>query len=118
MSHSYSRMLRVADQIQQELAELLRTKANDPRFYELTITGVNVSPDMNSATIFVSQLNEEHIDQTLAALNKASGFFRHHLAESLNLRITPRLHFVYDHSVSAGSRLSSLINAAQKKTKE
>lgn len=103
-------MQRIADQIKRELAELLTSKVNDPRFHTLSITGVDVSPDMANALVFVSQLEESEIKTTLAALNKAAGFFRFHIAHNLNLRVTPRLRFVFDESISRGSRISSLID--------
>lgn len=117
MSHAYSRMSRIGDQIQRELAEFLTTRAHDPRFHEVTIVGVDVAPDMASAVIFVSVLSEEY-RQTLTALNKAAGFFRHHLAQELDLRITPRLKFVYDESLSRGNRISQLINEKEKSNQE
>ncbi len=115
MANTYSRMQRIADQIRRELAEMLRTKVNDPRFHEVTITAVDVSADMVNASIFITSLNESQLPATLAALNKAAGFFRHHLAHDINLRITPRLKFVYDDSVSRGSRIASLLEEASKK---
>lgn len=106
---------RVADQIQQGLSELLRTKASDPRFSQTTVTTVQLSPDMANATIYISILDETHINETLKAFNKAQGFFRSELAHSLNLRVTPKLRFVYDGSISRGSHLSKLIDDALKK---
>lgn len=109
---SFNRMQRVADQIQRELAVLLTTKAHDPRFHTVSITAVDVSPDMANATVLVSQLDEQHIRATLAALNKAAGFLRYELAHTLNLRITPKLHFIYDESISKADRIDRLINQA------
>lgn len=106
---------RVADQIQHTLSELLRIKANDPRFQQTTITSVQLSPDMGNAKIYISVLDETHIKEILKALNKAQGFFRSELAHALNLRITPKLHFAYDDSISRGSHLSKLIDDALKK---
>jgi ribosome-binding factor A len=111
---SFNRMQRIADQIQRELAVLLTTKAHDPRFLTVSITAVNVSPDMANATVLVSQLDEQHIKETLAALNKAAGFLRYELAHTLNLRITPRLRFIYDESISKGDHIDRLIDKAIK----
>lgn len=109
---SHSRMQRIGDEIQRELAELLHTKTNDPRLHSLSITAVQVSPDMANATVLISTLQEDNIKETLAALSKASGFFRRALAHTLNLRITPRLHFAHDTSLSQANRLAALIHAA------
>lgn len=111
MPHTPShRMQRIADQIQQELAQLLLVKVSDPRFHSVSITAVDVSPDMANATIFVSVFNTENSPEVLKALNNAAGFFRRELAQTLNLRITPRLRFVYDTSIAKGTRLAALIN--------
>lgn len=112
------RMQRIADQIQRDLAQLLRTKVNDPRFHALTITAVNVAPDMANASVYISLLEEQHMQETLSALNKAAGFFRRELAHSLNLRITPRLRFIYDQSILRGNRLSTLIDQVTKKPED
>ncbi len=106
---------RVADQIQHTLSGLLQTKANDPRFRLVSITAVELSVDMAHANIYISLLDETHPQKVLAALNKASGFFRTQLAHSLNLRITPKLKFVYDSSISNAAHLSTLIDEALKK---
>lgn len=107
---AHNRMQRIGDQIQRELAQLLILKTHDPRFHETSITSVDVSPDMANATIYVSVLKEDQIKETLDALIHAAGFFRRELAHSLNLRVTPKLHFVYDKSVAQANRLDDLIN--------
>lgn len=118
MPSSPNRMQRIADQIQRELAQLLHTKVSDPRFHTLSITAVDVSPDMMNANIYISQLNDQQMPETLAALNKAVGFFRRELAKALNLRITPRLHFIHDKSIQRGSHLSALIDSTIKKQED
>lgn len=110
MPHPFQRTQRIGDQIQQVLASLLSSKIHDPRFQDISITGVNISPDMKNATIFVSKLETQKINETIVALNKAAGFFRHGLANKLNLRYTPKLKFVYDDSILRGNKISKLIN--------
>jgi ribosome-binding factor A len=103
---------RVADLLQRTLAKLLQREAKDPRFAAVTITAVNVSPDLKNATIYVCMLDETKVKDTVAALNKASGYLRHSVAEAVELRITPTLQFRYDESLSRGQRLSKLIDEA------
>jgi len=116
--HSHSRMQRIGDEIQRELAQLLLTKTNDPRLHHLSVTAVSVSPDMANATILISALDETHVKETLKTLNSASGFFRRELARSLNLRVTPRLKFSYDKSILHANRLVSLIDAVNQPNQE
>lgn len=104
------RMQRIGNQIQQTLAKLLTIKVHDPRLMGLSILEVEVSPDMSHATVFISQLSENQIPQTLTILNKAASFFRRELAHSLNLRITPKLKFKYDDSIVRGRQLTDLMD--------
>jgi len=108
---NFSRTDRIAQQIQRELAELLRLQINDPRVRLVTITGVEVARDFSHAKIFFTRLDGKH-DEALQGLDHASGFIRSQLAHSLKLRVMPQLHFVYDESVERGSKLSQLIDQA------
>lgn len=109
MSHAYDRKRRVADLIKQEIAKLLIKEVRDPRFAFVTVTEVEVSKDYSHAKIFVTVLDEFKIEETIKALNKASGFFRYQLAHLVNMRTTPKLYFVYDESVARGQRVSKLL---------
>jgi len=107
------RLRRVADQIQRELSDLLRAELKDPRVGLITLTGVEVSPDLAHAKIFYTTLAEgASLDETSAGLARAAGFLRTRLGRRLRLRVTPELHFHYDASVERGVRLSQLIDAA------
>lgn len=117
MKRGYSRMERISDQLQRELS-LLITKANDPRFQTVSITGVDVSPNMANANVYFSVLDEAILAEIQTALNHAAGFLRSELAHAINLKTTPKLRFVYDNSITHGNRLSTLIDAGIKKTEE
>lgn len=111
MPHPFQRTQRIGDQIQRTLSSMLnnKTKTGDPRFQHLSITGIDLSPDLKNATIFVSQLEDDR-EQVLLALNKAAGFLRYSLAKELALRHTPKLTFIYDNTLKYGSELTQLIN--------
>lgn len=117
MKRGYSRMQRISDQLKRELS-LLVTKANDPRFQSISITSVDVSPNMANANVYFSALNEDGIPEIQQALNHAAGFMRSELARALNLKTTPKLRFVYDNSISYGNHISTLINTGLKKSEE
>ena len=110
-------MQRISDQLQRELS-LLITKANDPRFHSISITAVDVAPNMATANVYFSLLNETDLPEIQKALNNAAGFMRSELARTLNLKTTPKLRFVYDNSIRYGNHLSTLINTGLKKTEE
>lgn len=108
---NFARTDRVAQQIQRELAELVRLEISDPRVKLVTITGVEVAADYSHAKIFFTRLDGKH-DEALAGLEHAGGYLRSKLARSLKLRVMPQLHFTYDASVERGSQLSQLIDQA------
>lgn len=108
---NFARTDRVGQQLQREIAELIRLEINDPRVRLVTITDVEVANDYSHAKIFFTRLDGKH-DEALQGLERASGFLRTRLARSLKLRIMPQLHFVFDASVERGSQLSQLIDQA------
>ena len=110
---SSPRIARVGDQIQRELAAILRTELKDPRVGMITLTGVEVSPDLAHAKVyFTTLLEEKERRETLNGLARASGFMRSLLGKRLKTHQVPELHFEYDASVERGVRLSKLIDDA------
>jgi ribosome-binding factor A len=107
------RLRRVADQIQRELSEIVRTELKDPRVGMITFTGAEVSPDLAHAKVFFTSLaGEPQRAETLAGLGRAAGFLRTKLGARLKTHIVPELHFAYDESVESGIRLTHLIEEA------
>jgi ribosome-binding factor A len=105
--------VRIGDQIQKELADLIRLEVKDPRVGMVTITSVEVSFDYAQAKVFFTTLaDRDSLEECLKALNHAAGFLRNQLFHRLKLRVVPQLHFIYDESVERGIRLSSLIDEA------
>jgi ribosome-binding factor A len=104
---------RVGEQIQRELAELLRDEIKDPRVGRVTITGVDVSADLAHAKVYFTHLaGREHADDAVHALQRTAGFLRSELSHRLSLYSVPQLHFAYDDSIESGMRLSKLIDEA------
>lgn len=111
---SGARSARIADQIQRELAEILRTELRDPRVGSLvTLTGVELSRDQSHAKVFFTVLGApSDVEDVLQGLQHGAGFLRSQLAHRLSTRSVPELHFHYDESVERGVRLSRLIDEA------
>lgn len=109
-----ARGLRVADQIQRDLAEIIAFELKDPRVGMVTITEVQVTPDYAHAKIFftVLQDSKEAIQNTVDGLTKATGYLRGQLGRRLTIHTLPQLHFVHDTSISRGMELSILIDQA------
>jgi len=115
MPKEFSRSVRVADQIQRNLARLIQTEVSDPRVGLVNINEVEVSRDFSHAKVFVTFINsddETEAEKSVAVLNKAASFLRTHLAKTLNTRTTPQLHFEYDRTSITGQRLTRLIDQA------
>ncbi len=113
MPKDFSRALRIADQIQRELADLLRHEVKDPRVGSITITAVDVTRDYGHAKIYYTTLGSDEENSLVEeGLARASGFLRSQLSHRMKLRIVPQLHFVYDRSIERGEKLSSLIDEA------
>ncbi len=113
MPKDYSRSLRIADQIQREMADLLQHEIKDPRVKQITVTAVEVTRDYSHAKVFYTTLGSSE-DKLLVekGLQHANGFLRSSLSHRIKLRIVPQLHFVYDESVERGVYLSKLIDEA------
>jgi ribosome-binding factor A len=112
MPKDYPRSLRVADQIQRELSDVIRLELKDPRIGMITVTGVEVTRDCKHAKVYFTRLTEGAPRQALDGLQHAAGFLRTQLAHRMKLRLMPDLQFVYDESVERGMRLSRLIDTA------
>ena len=83
----------------------------DPRIGFVTVTGVETSPDLRHARVFVSVLGSESKRRdTLAGLNSAHGVLQARIGREVRLKRTPRLSFEYDPSVERGVRMSQLID--------
>ena len=106
-----ARQARLADQIQRELAELVRLEVRDPRVGLVTFTGVELSRDGSHAKVFFTVLGAD-AENAREGLQRAAGFLRSGLARRLSTRTVPELHFEYDESVERGVRLSKLIDEA------
>jgi ribosome-binding factor A len=108
-----ARQARLADQIQRELAELVRLEVRDPRVGLVTFTGVELSRDGSHAKVFFTVLGAPSDAETAReGLQRAAGFLRTQLAHRLTTRGVPELHFAYDESIERGVRLSKLIDEA------
>jgi ribosome-binding factor A len=115
MPKDFPRARRVGEQIQRELATLIREEVRDPRVGSVTVSEVQVSRDFAYADVFVTGLGMD-ADQSRAmvgVLTGAGSFLRHQLARRLTLRKVPTLRFQYDPTFERGARLNRLIDDVQ-----
>ena len=102
---------RVNDLLREEISDILRSELHDPRIGGIvTITSVDVSPDLRRADAFVSVLGsaEERVS-TMQALEHARPFLRHELSRRVKLRYTPDIHFVSDTTMERAQELTDLM---------
>ncbi|BBB67246.1 ribosome-binding factor A [Undibacterium sp. YM2] len=108
------RGLRVADQIQKDLAEIIWSELKDPRVGMITLTEVQLTPDYAHAKVYFTTLVDDPVavKNTVEALVKAAGFLRNQLGLRLRIHTLPQLHFVHDTSTIRGMAMSKLIDEA------
>jgi ribosome-binding factor A len=119
MAREFSRIDRIGDQMQRELAQLIQREIKDPRVGMITVNAVKVSRDLGYADIYVSLLTTEElgaespeVKDSLAVLNKASGFLRGQVGRAMKLRVVPLLRFHFDELQGYSRRLDGLIRKA------
>ena len=122
MAQEFNRTDRIADQMQRDLAELIRSSLNDPRLGMITVNQVTVARDLGYSDVYVTLLTAEDLDAdaeevktTIDILNGAAGFLRSELSRMIRLRTIPQLRFHFDASVKRGRQLDQLITKARKK---
>ena len=104
------RMRRVNEALREVLSESIG-ELKDPRIGFVTVTGVETSPDLRHARVFVSVLGDERKrERTLAGLTAAHGVLQARIARELRMKRTPQLAFEYDQSVERGVRMARLID--------
>jgi len=106
-----SRPDRVADQIRAEIARLLGREVHDPGIGFVTLTRVQISPDLQSARVFYTALGD---DKTRAnsgrALDRAAPFLRRQIGSRLRLKRVPELRFIYDDSIAGQDRIEQILS--------
>jgi ribosome-binding factor A len=111
------RQRQVAELLHEELSVLIQRRARDPRLGFVTVTGVEMSPDLRIAHVYVSVLgSDDDVKQSLQSLQRAAGFFRRELGASLSLRYLPELNFRSDDSLARGLRIDQLLDSLQQET--
>jgi ribosome-binding factor A len=114
------RTSRVNDLLREELSELLLREVKDPRVEHglVSITEVQVSPDLRHAIVYVSHLGDEtERAEVLLGLQHAAHFLHNELVRRLKMRIVPELVFRFDPSIERGARLASLIHEVSEQTR-
>jgi ribosome-binding factor A len=112
-----TRQQRVEELIRSEVSAIIRKEVDDPRIGFVSITAVDVSPDLENALINVSILGDEKKKtDAMIGLQSATRFIRGELGQRLGLRLVPQITFVRDDSLERGSRVLQIMNKLEHET--
>ncbi len=111
------RQERVAELIHHEISNLLQFETQDPRIGFVTVTEVEVTPDLKTTTVYVSIFSGDEVD-VRRGLKSAAPFFRRELGRRLSLRYTPAIEFRVDRSAAYGSKIDTLLSEIEIPTAE
>lgn len=106
---TYKRAVRVADQMKQEIADILMRKIKDPRIGFVTVTDVELSDDLRNAKVFVSIYGGDK-EETFKGLNSAATFIRSELGRRMTMRCIPEILFRFDDTVERGAHIMELLH--------
>jgi ribosome-binding factor A len=106
-----SRPERLAKIIKQEVSEIIHEQVSDPRIGFISVTDVDLSPDLENCRIFISVLgNEQSKQDSMQGLESATRFIRGKLGDRVEFREVPKIAFVRDDSLEKGSKVLGIIN--------
>ncbi|QOV18302.1 30S ribosome-binding factor RbfA [Blautia liquoris] len=108
--------IRINQEVQKELSQIIRKEIKDPRIAMMTsVTKVEVAPDLKTCKAYISVLGDDQAkSDTILGLRNAEGYIRRLLAKNVNLRNTPEIIFVLDESIEYGVNMSKLIDDINK----
>ncbi|MFZ3063222.1 MAG: 30S ribosome-binding factor RbfA [Actinomycetota bacterium] len=106
---------RVAEAFREEIMDMIQRDLKDPRIGFVTVTHIEVSPDLNHATVFISILGDEaKKDETLKAMERAKRHIRSELGKRVRLKFLPELEFVHDTTIEESFKVSEIIKKIHK----
>jgi len=112
------RSTRVGELLREILAAILLERVRDPRLQEITITEVDMSPDLKLARVYYAVRQGADQEEIIAALDKAMGFIKQEVAREHILRTMPEFHFLPDETLEKAARLEKLLESLDKGTDE
>lgn len=108
------RVARVAEALQEAVAEMVQRDIKDPRVGMVTITRATVSPDLRHARVYFSRFgSDDEVQRSLEGLRSAAGYIRSQVARRLQLRVAPEIRFEVDANIEYAARISELIDASK-----
>jgi len=119
MQSMSKRTLQVSDEMQRILSEVIQYELKDPRVGFATVVGVNMSADLQHATVRISVMDETQRTDTMEALQRAKGFMRRRVAQELrHLRAVPELHLMLDTSLDYSIHIDEVLRQVELERRE
>lgn len=112
MPKDFSRIDRVQDLMQREIALLIQQEIKDPRVGMITVTDVVASKDLKYAKVYFTVIDEEKAKESVLVLNRAAGFLRTQLSKKIQIRTIPALKFIFDDTTIRANHISRIIDDA------
>ena len=111
MKKGSNRMIRINDEIQKEISEIIRSDLKDPRVGVITsVLKVDTTSDLKYCKVYISVLgDDEKKQEVISVLKNASGFIRSLIANRINLRVTPEFKFILDDSLEYSFKIDGII---------
>ena len=106
------RVERLNEQFRRELMDILQNHVRDPRVGALTVTGVEVTPDLYHAKIYLTSIDPEARESSLEGLDAAAPYIRGEIGRRLHIRRAPELHFTWDDTLAHAQRIEQLLRQA------
>ena len=108
---STRRLLKAAEAVRGVVSMAILTEVRDPRVKDVTVTGVEMAPDMRSATVFVSVMGNAAREQlALRGLANAAGFLQSRIADRIETRYTPKLRFELDGGIKKSIEIARMLH--------
>ena len=118
MGKNPNRMGRVDGELKREISQVINFELENSKVTGMvSVTRVKVTPDLRYDRVYVSIFNSKNKERTLEGLKESAGFIRSRVANTVNLRITPEIVFVYDDSEEQGARIDAILERIKKKGK-
>src|SRR5208282_2483385 len=113
--HPYKRSQRLGILLREEIADILMKKVKDPRLGFITVTDVELSPDLKIARVFISVLKDEDKEVAIEILTAAKGLIRSEVSKRVRVKFIPLIEFRIDKSVAHGGRIDRLLGEIREK---
>lgn len=114
-----SRLKKVQEELRHQISLIVQQELKDPRIGFVTITRVEVTPDLKAAKVYFTTIGpKESFEDTVNGLNSSTGFVRKLIGERIRIKFTPQINFIYDDSPKRQDRIDEIIDKIHKQKGE